>query len=153
MSTFETQNILLEVDVRKSKYITRSQLSEVKIYYRKFPSWSQNIISEIDFQKSKYIAGQFSKVKNYYQKSTSESQKYIIGSRLSKIKKYYWSQLSKVKIYYREAHSRTSCIATPHRVVRCRNGWGVWTSQHTLLLSSLPGSTGGIPPPWRTGCC
>ena len=59
MSTSESQNILLKVDFRKSKYIIESKLSEVRIYYQKLTSEIQNILPEI---------------KIYYLKSISESQ-------------------------------------------------------------------------------
>jgi len=38
-------------DFRKSKYITESRFSEVKIYHWKSTSKSQNISPEVDFQK------------------------------------------------------------------------------------------------------
>jgi len=63
-------------DFQKSKYITGSRLSKIKIYHRNLTSENQNISPEIDFRKSKYITGnRLSKIKNHYQKSTSENQK------------------------------------------------------------------------------
>jgi len=45
-STFESQNILSEVDFWKSKYIIRNRLSEVKIHYWKSIFGSQDILPE-----------------------------------------------------------------------------------------------------------
>jgi len=57
MSTSESQNISPEVDFRKSKCITGSQLPEVKNYHRKSTSGSPKIFLEVDFSKSKNIPG------------------------------------------------------------------------------------------------
>jgi len=88
-STFGSQNILSEVDFRKSKYITESQPPEVKIYYRKSTFGSQNTLSN-DLRNSKIITGsRIPKVKNMLSESTVK-------------KKITRSQLPKVIIYYRK---------------------------------------------------
>jgi len=75
-STSGSQNISLEINFQKSKYITGSRLPKIKIYHRKSTSGSQNVSSEVDFQKSKCITGsRLSEVKKHYRKSTSRNQK------------------------------------------------------------------------------
>jgi len=48
----ESQNISPEVNFRKSKYITRSRLLEVKKHYRKLTSESQKINSILNILKN-----------------------------------------------------------------------------------------------------
>ena len=78
----------MEVDFRKSKYISGSRLSEVKIYHQKSTFGSQNISPEVDFlHKSKCITKSRLpevKNKNYYRKLTSESQKTLLEVGLRK---------------------------------------------------------------------
>jgi len=76
MSTSGSQNISPDVDFRKLKYITESQLPKVQIYHRKSISENQNVSPEVDFQKSKIITGsRLPEAKNITPKSTSRSQK------------------------------------------------------------------------------